>query len=624
VSLFREPVDYQVPSDVPVSVPYAERLKETVKEYSAFTEGNEAVAKRVDVIVKRLTEAMEMQQQQQEAQGTTVDDGGRGMELNAEVVHEQEAQEQEEAEEEAEEEEQKMSQFSRDDEQQNPWPVASLGNVPAGEITDAFYHLSLFHVKAEQPCMSFPDNMLVTDNFFRPTWIGFGQRRLKNAHAFMELIPRAGESVMAVQSAAFLKQLTTGCGNPQCTHRLCASNEEGRKLIQQVFAGTSPESLPEPVKQILMNRTIRFADPRHCAMFFCSTTCENIVKQLQEQLLRNGEASRYCVALSLAETETLRMMLHKGHPILSMAAVALYDINAMPLDSSANYLPQPKVSDAASTLVERMSASLKFINCEMYYTDSELEQMQLLLSKCSYPSRVAFFNECLGVRNRERHLWGDTPIVKLLAPPSEWQEMTIRVLFEQARAAIVHALKQKAINPYAVFSRFSMTNLSASQGELSESAACARGISYEQFGRFFESMRLGFSPANCNDIVRHIDKEHKGIVTMDQIVTALNLPTKAEVEAAIHEHDLRRQMREAIRGVKAGYWVCKVCTFVNSGDNMTCVVCDCDMTGHRGCPPDKWICSPEKGGCTYFNPKTLFYCEMCGRARPDLSSVRLL
>merc|ERR1711988_1699259 len=42
----------------------------------------------------------------------------------------------------------------------------------------------------------------------------------------------------------------------------------------------------------------------------------------------------------------------------------------------------------------------------------------------------------------------------------------------------------------------------------------------------------------------------------------------------------------------------------------------------RRCPPDKWECSVAQGGCSYFNPKTLFYCDMCSKARPDLSAVR--
>jgi len=445
------------------------------------------------------------------------------------------------------------------------------------------------------------------------------------------MIPQAGVSIFNVQFIAFLKQLTTGCGDPNCPHRLCASTEAGRTLISKVFGcDLSAEAIGDKAKKLLSNSTTWNVNPHQCAMFFCPGTCaaiENKLKLLLKQ--ENCEHTRFCVVLSLAEAETLRMMLHKGHPVLSNAAIAVYDVNGLPLDSSANYMPQEKSESVTATLVERMSSCLKFINCEMYYTDSELEQMERVLSSCSYAARVAFFNECLGVRNRERHLWGDTPIAKLFAPPSEWRKLSVRVLFEQARAAIVHAIKHKSIDPYSAFVRFSVAN--AAQHEHDHTAMTDKdqtaeigGITYEQFGRYFESMRLGFSPANCYDIARNIDEEHTGLVTMAQIASTLKLPTSAEVEAILHELAVRKQLREAARGVKAGYWMCKVCTFVNSSDNAICVVCDCDMTGHRGCPPDKWVCSPDKGGCTFFNPKTLFYCEMCGRARPDLSSVRLL
>ena len=137
-------------------------------------------------------------------------------------------------------------------------------------------------------------------------------------------------------------------------------------------------------------------------------------------------------------------------------------------------------------------------------------------------------------------------------------------------------------------------------------------------------MRLGFSPANCYEIAKYVDSAHRGRVTMAQVARALGLPTAGEVQQTIRDRLLRQQLREAVRGVKLGCWQCKVCTFVNSGDSTTCVACDCDWTGRRGCPPDKWVCAAEKGGCTYFNPNSLFYCEMCGRARPDLASVRLV
>lgn len=612
VALFREPVSYAVPSDVPLAVPYSARLQDITRSHAAFTGTDSALQERVAAVVRQLTEAMDAQQAEEQQS-----EDAHGLELCAEVVHEQEAQEEQEAEEEAEEEEQKMSQFSRDDEQQNPWPVATLGAVPGGELRDTFYRLSLFHVKTQQPCLTFPASMLVSDNFFRPAWLAMGPRRLKNAHVFMVWDPRAGQELLGVQLPLFCKQLTTGCGNPHCTHSLCASSEAGRQLIAQLFAGTttSATALEAAAAKVLRAGTVLFADPRQCALYFCPGTCTAIEHELLQREQRNntegGAATpRFAVALSLAEAETLRLMLHKGHPVLADAAVALYDVEAQQLDASQNSINLPTSTDDGPTLAQQMSTCLKFLNCEMYYTDKELALLEGVFASCPYAARVAFFNECLGVHSRERHLWGDTPVARLFAPRDEWQQLAVRVLLEQARAAIVHAVRHKATDPYAVYARIAVEPTD--------------GITYEQFEHFFEAMRLGFSPANCYEIAKHVDTAHTGRITMAQIAQALSLPSVAEVQQTLRQQLIQRQLREAARGVKMGYWKCKVCTFVNSGDNTTCAVCDSDWTGHRGCPPDKWVCAADKGGCTYFNPKTLFYCEMCGRARPDLSSVRLL
>ena len=340
-------------------------------------------------------------------------------------------------------------------------------------------------------------------------------------------------------------------------------------------------------------------------MYFCPGTCAAIEQELSRRMSCNADGTTplYAVALSLAEAETLRLMLHRGHPVLTDAAVTIYDVDAQPLDASPN-------SRAGPALAQQMSTCLKFLNCEMYYSDDELALLDKTFASCPYAARVAFFNECLGVRSRERHLWGDTPVARLFAPRDEWQQLAVRVLLEQARAAIVHVVRHKATDPYAVYTRLAVEPTD--------------GITYEQFEHYFEAMHLGFSPANCYEIAKHIDTTHTGRITMAQIAHALSLPSAADVQQTLHQQSIRRQLREAARGVKMGFWKCKVCTFVNSGDNTTCAVCDSDWTGHRGCPADKWVCAADKGGCTYFNPKTLFYCEMCGRARPDLSSVRLL
>ena len=55
---------------------------------------------------------------------------------------------------------------------------------------------------------------------------------------------------------------------------------------------------------------------------------------------------------------------------------------------------------------------LRFFNCDMYYNETEIAALLRGLAESSVPDRVGFFGECLRLRRRERHLWGDTPLAK--------------------------------------------------------------------------------------------------------------------------------------------------------------------------------------------------------------------
>ena len=48
--------------------------------------------------------------------------------------------------------------------------------------------------------------------------------------------------------------------------------------------------------------------------------------------------------------------------------------------------------------------SLKFFNCEMYYTDDELEALRCSLAMIDVEEREAFFKVCLMGRRRERQV----------------------------------------------------------------------------------------------------------------------------------------------------------------------------------------------------------------------------
>lgn len=87
----------------------------------------------------------------------------------------------------------------------------------------------------------------------------------------------------------------------------------------------------------------------------------------------------------------------------------------------------------------------------------------------------------------------------------------------------------------------------------------------------------------------------------------------------IDESKAKKMMKKML-SEGASRWVCGNCTFINSANDTTCAICELGWTGRRECPKDKWVCAGEKGGCTFFNPKSQFYCEVCNRARPDLAS----
>jgi hypothetical protein len=134
---FREPIGFPVPSIVPVPRLVAETLKEAASSKTIKPLTQEDEARVVEVLQRVRSSAGAMQ-----------DTGDAG--VASEVIHEQvcfrstvyfhqdnwrsqykqEAEAEEEAEEEAEQEEQKVSQFSRDDEDQLPFNRVALAQDP--------------------------------------------------------------------------------------------------------------------------------------------------------------------------------------------------------------------------------------------------------------------------------------------------------------------------------------------------------------------------------------------------------------------------------------------------------------------------------------------------------------
>eukprot|EP01104_Vermistella_antarctica_P011016 TRINITY_DN300_c2_g7_i1.p1 TRINITY_DN300_c2_g7~~TRINITY_DN300_c2_g7_i1.p1 ORF type:complete len:1708 (+),score=390.70 TRINITY_DN300_c2_g7_i1:360-5126(+) len=664
VEQYREEVGHSVADCVPVPRPHAAKLKELVQANSSFVRtDDESSAHRVLTVLTKV---------EQVSGGMAAHGGGvlARQSLESEVVHENEQEE--EAEEEAEEEEQKESAFTRDDEQQNPWDASLLLHRPTCDPSDgdstipgnggmfadggdeAFYQMARFRVNTRHPLVAFPQSLLVSDNFFRPRWAGLGDRRLKNVALVFDWTPTAAAAPPVVKAKVYDSsktpiqslqsnlvhlhaQMTRGCGRPACNHPRCASNPSVGPSSDATAAATDAVKLltasakSHEVTRALLCMYVGQAAPAP-----------------PPPPSSSSPPTRYLVAVSLAEGETLRRAIHSMQESRGTSAghemtMALRSTSHPPsakrekAPSGVTHLPPRLVREAAGTLLdascggfEEISTTgsddletvatsvqcLRFLNSEMFFTDVELELLRRGLASTPLSDRVLFFAECLRLRRRERNLWGDTPLAKLFTAEEEWHMLSTRAKIQQASVALRLYERKHAHTGSSVGDLFSKMD--------SNNDSC---LTYQELQHLFETIQLGFSPHDIVDIVKLADPDSHGHVSRDDFASVFGIES---VRAALAPSTSPLSGSAADKNATAyggmqeddDMWMCSNCTFRNSVHETACVMCNTGWTGRREVPRGMWSCVGEKGGCTFFNPNKSFYCEVCDRARPDLASIR--
>jgi hypothetical protein len=553
INQFREVIGFPIEERVPVPQLFSARLGRLLAEHDSMI-SSPSDKERVAGVVLKITQVSDARNVEHN--------------LDAEIVQENEAEAEEEAEEEAQQEEQKMDAFTRDDEQPNPWLSSLLGALPnvsaSGE--DPFYPLHQFRVRAAQPQLPFPPNLLISDNCFRPRWIGVGDRRLKNVSLIVEWVPEEGKHRLQKEIAHQAAGLV-GSGVPPAQAAARAIVESMAKLgIQRSPAIIQSLSAP-PSKS-----------PYSLAN-------------------NGGRPCRFVVAVSLAEGETIRRLIHCKAQELQLAGVAMRLGEGDTIDRSLMFSPEVSSPRTDPTCVATLVQCLRFFNCEMYYTPDELALLATGLADATLADRVAFFEESLRLRRRERNQWTDTPLAHVFVPESAWADLSTRAQLDAFNAALK---RLKGRDPVAMFSRFD------TDGD---------GIlNYAELQRCFDALRLGFSAREIADVVRLADKTSSGCISFETFCSTFYIPEMKEPQQTSMDE---KSASEVL------FWQCSNCTFLNSTEDSTCAMCEFGWTGRREVPRDKWMCSGEQGGCTFFNPKTMFYCEMCNRARPDVASLKL-
>ena len=129
------------------------------------------------------------------------------------------------------------------------------------------------------------------------------------------------------------------------------------------------------------------------------------------------------------------------------------------------------------------------------------------------------------------------------------------------------------------------------------------GISARELQALFSSLSLGFSPADVAKLYSHASG---GNPTLSAAAFASTFTLPPEELGDGQDDEAAQDAATAAAGGGLGD------EWGGFGD---------EWGGVRVCPPDKWECSVAKGGCSYFNPKTLFYCDMCSKVRSLPSAV---
>ncbi|CAH0482965.1 unnamed protein product [Peronospora belbahrii] len=624
IGIFCVEISYAVDAAVPTKKILSDVIGKLIESHKDFLQTNEDMA-CVANVQQRLAHSTGNQQEVLAEDGSEQGD----LRLTAEVVHENEAEAEEEAEEEAEQEEQKMSAFTRDDEHPIPWsasvltrrPAEPVASSPRDEQTNAaaeqqkeedanvFYPFSQFQAHAECPTIDFPTELLMSGNFFRRRWVGLGERRVKNVGLILEWSPLLHQEAMKkVVLQLFTAFMTTAAsaGN---------ANEIAVKALQEVaeMATRSPDAIPDAIKDAVTATT--------------------------------NNSPVYLAALSLAEGETIRRMIHKKHPVFQVSQVQLRTSEGELVDSSSffsSWAPKygPTSAHAMSPREKKIAVGiqcLRFFNNEMYYFPQELE---LLMEG----------------------------LASVFTAQSEWHLLTARARLQQFQQSLLRKQRQyqkkdKGKKPQQTVTAVHLA-VALRRFDDDEDGR----LTAEEVHKCFESFQLGFSSKELNEIIELIVNARftngdEGIpieticaafgISGEEIKTALlrddqensalavaGLDTEASWSCPVctymnndatdvcetcnepnPKHDGGNSQHHLLQQQQHG-WRCGNCTFINQSNDVVCAICEVDMDGQRGVPRDKWVCASEQGGCTFFNSMSSFYCDVCNRARPDLVSTR--
>lgn len=403
IAEFREVIEYPVAGTIAQAPSFSEHLQDILQARPQELVEGDAVSQR---LVEQLLERMRrsIQASREAAAAATASGSGAGadphpqqggeaaaadregvhaaMDLNAEIVHEQEAEE--EQEQEAEQEEQRISAYSRDDESRIAWAVDTLrscGTLAADTVRPThgccFYQMNSFQIRPSQPLLQVAPHFLVSDNYFRLDWHGVGERRLKNVFLFVEWVPSRPSSTTAAAAED---------ANAVCSGLVTLA--EGESLRWMIHHSRHAQAHLRFALRIASNGAYMDATGP-----FAAVVHRQGVRALRHMPQPSSSPSGPAAAATA----------------LTVASASVTGAGAVDYDGSGQ----------CDVVADRAVLLYRFLNSDMFYSAKQIAVLEEVLSAMSPSDRLHFFTECLRVRRRSRNQWEDAPIAALFVSDAE-------------------------------------------------------------------------------------------------------------------------------------------------------------------------------------------------------------
>ena len=389
--------------------------------------------------------------------------------LEAEQTQEQEEEREKELEDEKEKEIEieKFSDaaYSRDNETPIPWEFATLADESA---CSQFYGADEFKL-FKRRALNLPRYAQFSSNYFNPKW--GGERRLKNVVMLMEWVPSASARVLLSKDEALTDAQEQAIdraidlfirGSDRLARTMTA--DDATTVMTVISAACDldikHEELKSVVRQFRREQTAEDSAPLVRTLTADQEKGMQLLRVLSRQssggptgLDRNGirrlllsakfreeYSGHFTVAVSLSEAATIRRIMHlrSKEPELVIGsndtALALRVLPAgnVLLDSSqhfkASFLETP---DSRALIRYQQEAScevMRFINCEMHYSEPQLNILLRLLKHNKERERRRFFSLIIGCRRRLQLKFSATPVMKLFSISDEWVLLKHRAL----------------------------------------------------------------------------------------------------------------------------------------------------------------------------------------------------